>query len=167
MRLLPRLGSILIALSLGILLGRLMLNASSSYHGVPADFSISRYVVFITYLHNRETNLLMDLERNSKVDLIVMNQAQIQDLLTGNNVSYFACFNLTSGLSKRLGRMEQGIYIFAFDSKDKTQVVRFQLVQSGFELDLVCFNILLILLGSFLLLIPFFKHIVLRDSSNE
>ncbi|MEM2049990.1 MAG: hypothetical protein QW797_09555 [Thermoproteota archaeon] len=164
---LPRLGSILIALSLGILLGRLMLNVNFSYYGAHLDFSKSRHVVFITYLHNRETSLLMDLERNSEVSLIVMNQAQIQDLLSSNNISYFALFNLTTGLSKRLERIEQGIYIFAFDSKDEAQAVRFQLVQSGFELDLVCFNILLILLGSFLLLAPFFKRIVLRGASDE
>jgi|YelNatPaOPRAMG01_1025707.scaffolds.fasta_scaffold80269_2 hypothetical protein len=167
MRPLLRLGSILIALSLGILLGRLMLNTSSSYYGVPADFSKSRYVVFITYLHNRETNLLIDLEKSSKTGLIVMNQAQIWDLLTSNDISYFACFNLTSGLNRELGRIEQGIYLFAFDSKDETQVVRFQLVQRGFELDIVYFNILLILLGSFLLLTPFFKRIVPRSASNE
>ncbi|MEM2089221.1 MAG: hypothetical protein QXF52_11255 [Thermoproteota archaeon] len=168
MRALSRLGSVLIALSLGTLLGRLMLNASPSYYGIPLDFSNSRYIAFITYVHNRETNLLMDLEKNAKVDLIVMNQAQIQDLLTSNKISYFACFNLTGGgLSKEFERTEQGIYVFAFDSEDETQVVRFQVIQRGFELDLVYSHILIILLGSLLLLIPFLKSIILRDASNE
>ncbi|MEM1547474.1 MAG: hypothetical protein QXN75_00395 [Thermoproteota archaeon] len=168
MKSLVRIGSILIALSLGTLLGRLILNVNSTYHDIPVDFSNSRYVAFITYLHNRETELLMDLKKNAKTNLIVMNQAQIQDLLTNNEISYSACFNLTGGgISKDFGRIEQGIYIFAFWSEDENQVVRFQVVQKGFELDLVYFNILLILLGSFLLLIPFFKRIIPRRILNE
>lgn len=168
MRSLSRVCMLIIVFSLGTLLGRLMLNFDSSYYGIPVDFSNSRYVAFITYLHNRETELLMDLKKNAKTNLIIMNQAQIQDLLTNSEISYFACFNLTGGgLSKDFGRIEQGIYIFAFWSEDENQVVRFQVIQKGFELNLVYFNTLLILLGSFLLSIPFFKRIILRRVLNE
>ncbi len=162
MRLLPRLGSILIAISLGILAERLMLDANSSYYGIPIDFSNSRNVVFIINLCNRETSLLMDLEKKTNVGLIVMNQAQIQDFLNSGSISYFACFNLTTGLSKKFGEVERGIHIFVFASDDDSQVVRFQLVQSGFEPDLIYFNISIIILGLFLLLTPFFKRIILR-----
>lgn len=162
MKLLLRLGTTIISLSLAAMLGHLMFNASSDYYSGVIGFTDYRYGVYLAYLHNRETEVLVDLKEGSNVNLTIMNQAQVQNLISSNKALYFACFDFTGGLNRTLERLDQGLYVFIFDSTDKDQVARFQLVQSGLELDLISFDAALLLLGALLILLPFLRSIVQR-----
>ncbi|MBO3768808.1 MAG: hypothetical protein JTT15_00125 [Candidatus Brockarchaeota archaeon] len=162
MKFVTKIGLILISLSFANLLENLIFSTISAYYTVNMGFMQDsenwRYGIYVTYLHNRETRLLVDLKESSKIGIIAISQSQIEELLAGDEVPYFACFNFTGGLDKTLGRVDRGIYIFIFDSTNRDQVARFQLVQSGFEFDTLYIDIVLLALGLTLALLPILNH---------
>ncbi|MBO3842016.1 MAG: hypothetical protein FGF48_06320 [Candidatus Brockarchaeota archaeon] len=163
MSLLLRLGTIMISLSLAVMLGHLMFYASSAYYSGVMGFTDYRYGVYLAYLYNKETKVLVDLKENSKVGLIIMNQAQIQNLISNNRTLYFACFNFTGSLDETLGRIDQGLYVLIFDSTDKDQEARFQIIQNGLELDLMSYSAILFFLGIILILLQLLRPFVKRE----
>ncbi|MEM3449479.1 MAG: hypothetical protein QXP38_11515 [Nitrososphaerota archaeon] len=162
MRLLLRLGTIIISISLAAMLGHLMFYVNSAYYSSAMGFTDYRYGVYFAYLYNRETKLMVDLKESSKVGLVVMNQAQIQNLISNNRISYFACFNFTGGLNETFGRVDQGLYVLIFDSTDKDQIARFQIIQSGLELDLMSYSATLLFLGAILISPQFLRPFIQR-----
>jgi len=175
MNIMRKLGFILISFSLATLLSLMLLDSKSDYRGGVLPFNIPLYkskrtlvASYITYLQNRETEVLVDLKENSGVYLTVMNWDQIHDILYSNATSYFAYFNFTNSLDKKFGRIDRGLYLFMFYSNDKNQEVRMQIVQSGLEYDLVFFSLVLMSFGFFLILSSFlFNRMWLKVIKDE
>jgi hypothetical protein len=165
MNVVRKLGFILISFSLATLLSLAFLDSKSNYYygrTLQFDQQLSNLTnvptSLIVYLHNRETEVLVDLKESSWTCLTITKWKQNYNALS--NASHFGYFNFTNGLDKKLGRLDQGLYLFTFYSNDKNQVASLQVVQSGLEHDVLLFSLVLMLSGAFLVLFSFFMNVI-------
>ncbi|MGC8578126.1 MAG: hypothetical protein ACP5M7_09080 [Thermoproteota archaeon] len=170
MSIIRKLGFILISFSLATLLSLAFLDSSSNYYGGTLQFDrqfsnltnvpVASYL--IVYLRNKETEVLVDLKESSWVCLTITKWKQTYATLP--NASYFGYFNFTNSLDKKLGKLDQGLYLFTFYSNDKKQVARVQVIQSGLENDFLLFSLVLMLFGVLLVLSSFLFNLFFNPS---
>lgn len=147
-----RVGVILAALSLAIASGCWVADLNSLYSGGGISFTEqSNHSIYLVFMYNRETQIVIDLTRNSNVEFTMMNSEQIHTLLSQGIATYFMQSNIRGGLNKTLGAVDQGIYVLIFNSTDKNQVVNMRLVQKGPEYGLITLSMILFLFGTILI----------------
>lgn len=165
MNLIKRIGVILVALSLAIVSGCWVADLNSLYYGGGVSFTEqSNHSIYLAFVYNRETQLIMDLTRNSNVEFTMMSSEQIHTLLSKGITTYFMQSNIRGGLNKTLGVIDQGVCALIFNSTDKNQVVNMQLIQKGPEYGLITLGTALLLFGTLLILfsLAFDKFLRLR-----
>ncbi|MEM2940368.1 MAG: hypothetical protein QW304_02325 [Thermoproteota archaeon] len=147
-----RIGTILTALSLAIMSGCWVADLNSLYYGGGISLAEqSNHSIYLAFMYNRETQIVMDLTTDSNVEFTMLNSEQIRTLLSQGITTYFMQSTIRGGLNKTLGAIDQGFYILIFNSTDKNQVVNMKVIQKGPEYGLIALGMILLLFGAFLI----------------